>query len=144
VQKILRDRMRACLASTSQAVLTVSVDATVLALPVRYRADGLLQHCLVPRWSDIAYHAGLHPEGVPAVLSILLGASGRMRWLQCTGRARPVAEPDWSGLLPADFAPDLAADVYLVLQTEPQRIDLLDEHHGWGARETLEIDGGPW
>lgn len=110
------------------------------AIPVRYRTKNLELDCLVPRWADAAYYVEQSPDVLLVILSALpSGIDDRLCWLQYRGTAQPVATPDWSGLLPKGESLALAADLYLVFHLVPERIDLLDESQGWGARETLEI-----
>ena len=47
-----------------------------------------------------------------------------MRWLQYLGTACIVESTD---------------EQYTTIHIMPERIDLIDESHGWGARETLDI-----
>lgn len=138
---ILRERMRTYLSRNSVGVLSVSGTEGVSAMPVRYRTENLELDCLVPRWADIAYNVELHPGVLIVVLSVLLSPEDSLCWLQYKGNARPVANPDWEGLLPKGASETLARDMYQVLRVVPERIDLLDESRGWGARETLEIEG---
>ena len=137
---VLRERMRNFLSTNRVGVLTISGTEGTWAMPVRYRAENLELDCLVPRWADIAYHVELHPGVLIVILSVFLSPKDPLLWLQYKGNARPVTSPDWSGLLPQSASEALAKDMYLVLRIVPERIDLLDESRGWGARETLEID----
>jgi len=107
---------------------------------VRYRVENLELDCLVPRWADIAYNVESHPDVLIVVLTVLASSKDSLCWLEYKGKASSVASPHWSGLLPEDASEALAKDMYLVLRIIPERIDLLDESRGWGARETLEID----
>lgn len=67
------------------------------------------------------------------------GSEGGLRWLQYLGTAQPLDSPDWSELLPAATATPLLDDLYIVIRVTPERIDLIDESRGWGARETLDL-----
>ncbi|MEW6034863.1 MAG: hypothetical protein AB1603_08445 [Chloroflexota bacterium] len=138
---VLRERMRNFLSTNRVGVLTVSLLDGAWAMPVRYRAENLELYCLVPRWADIAYYVERHPRVLMVVLVVLTSHKAPLCWLQYKGNARPLANPDWSGLLPEGVSEGLAKDMYLVLRIAPERIDLLDESRGWGARETLEIEG---
>lgn len=85
-----------------------------LALPVRYHSRGVEVDCLVPLWTDVAYHL----EQDPRVLLIVQTCYARgLCWLQLQGTARPVVAPGWADLLPGQF----------------------DEGWGWGVRETLDM-----
>ena len=132
----LRERMTAYLAQHRVCVLSTAGAEDAWATPVRYRNHGLEVDCLLPRWADVAYH--LEQDGRVALVVQDTGAQG-LRWLRCLGAARPVEQPDW-GLLPAETPTTIPPDdLYLVIRVTPERIDLLDESRGWGARETLEL-----
>ncbi len=137
---VLRERMRNFLSTNGVGVLTISGTECTWAMPVRYRVENLELDCLVPRWADIAYHVEAHPGVLIVILSVFLSQKDPLLWLQYKGNARPVANPDWKDLLPKGASETLARDMYQVLRVVPERLDLLDESRGWGARETLEID----
>jgi hypothetical protein len=122
------------------AVLSVPATEGVSAMPVRYRVENLELDCLVPRWSDIAYNVELHPDVLMVVMTVLSSPEDQLCWLQYKGTARPIANPNWAYLLPKGVSQAFAGDMYLVLRVVPERIDLLGESCGWGARETLEIE----
>ncbi|MBI4285221.1 MAG: hypothetical protein HY670_04905 [Chloroflexi bacterium] len=137
----LRERMVAHLAMNRVGMLAVSGPEGMCAMPVRYQTKDLAIDCLVPRWADAAYYV----EETSKVLLVVPAAfpshkDARICWLQYRGKARLMTTPDWSGLLPSGESPALAADLYKVIHLVPERIDLLDESQGWGARETLELD----
>lgn len=137
----MRERMRAYLSANSVGVLSLSGQQGTWAMPVRYRAENLDVDCLVPRWADVAYHV----EQCRAVLLVIPcnfppSPQASLCWLQYMGNAWPVAKPNWGGLLPRMASEAPADDLFLVLRVIPERIDLIDESQGWGARETLEID----
>lgn len=136
----LRERMRTHLLRNNVGVLSVTGNEGVSAMPVRYRVQNLELDCLVPRWADIAYNVESHPDVLIVVLTEIPSPTDLLCWLQYKGKARPVASPDWNGILPEGVSAVLAKDMYLVLHVIPERIDLLDESRGWGSRETLEID----
>ena len=133
----LRERMTAYLAEHQVCILSTTGAEGAWAMPVRYRNHGLEVDCLLPRWSDAAYHLEQDPR---VMLVFLDAATNSLRWLQVLGTARPVENPDWTGLLPEGsptaIPPD---DLYLVVRVTPWRIDLLDESLGWGVRETLDL-----
>lgn len=137
---VLRERMRAYLSRSSVGVLTVLGPEGMSAMPVRYRAENLELDCLVPRWADIAYHVETGSEAWLVILAVLPSSAREpLCWLQYRGKARAVENPDWTDLLPAGACRALAADLYLVVRVAPERLDLMDESQGWGARETLEM-----
>lgn len=140
---ILREHMQTYLSQNSVGVLSVSGASGVSAMPVRYRVKNLELDCLVPRWADIAYHVETHPDVLMVVLTVLSSPKDPLCWLQYKGNARPVVSPDWSNVLPGGVSEALVNDMYLLLRVIPERLDLLDESRGWGARETLEIDDTP-
>lgn len=136
---ILRERMQTVLSTNRVGVLTLSASEGAWAMPVRYRVNNLDLDCLVPRWADIAYYVEPHPSVLMVVLIVLPSPDNPLCWLEYKGNARRVDSPDWSGLLPEGVPETLARDVYLVLHIVPERIDLIDEGQGWGARETLDV-----
>jgi len=132
----LRERMTAYLAQHRVCVLSTAGAEDAWATPVRYRNHGLEVDCLLPRWADVAYHL----EQDPRVMLVIPAPTSSLRWLQVLGTARPVENPNWMGLLPAETPTTIPPDdLYLVIRVTPERIDLLDESRGWGARETLEL-----
>jgi hypothetical protein len=182
----LRDQMAAYFSQHRVCVLSTAGSQGAWAMPVRYRNHGLELECLLPRWTDVAYHleqdprvmvvildtplsgVGFSPQGPdvhvraerakpyglkpgPAgdVLSLSKGASlsqpddlssgASLRWLQLQGTARPIAEPDWAGLLPWWRSTTPVGELYVVYHVTPERIDLFDESQGWGVRETLKL-----
>ncbi|MBI4322582.1 MAG: hypothetical protein HY675_29170 [Chloroflexi bacterium] len=135
-----RDRMMAYLTAHGIGVLSVSGGQEAWATPVRYRAEGLDVNCLVPRWADVAYHLEQNSGVLLVILhAALAGPQRPLCWLEYRGTARPIARPNWAGLLPDGTSEALAEDLYLVVNVSPKRIDLLDESRGWGVRETLEV-----
>ena len=138
----LRERVARHLAERSHGVLSGADGEGAWALPVRYRAatpDGLALTCLVPRWTDAAYHA---PRSKSALL--VVADDGAQRWLLCSGRVEPVTTPDWHGLLPQDArARELMGaspeDLYVALRLTATRVELVDERRGWGVRENLDL-----
>jgi len=131
----LRDQIAAYLAHHDVCVLSTAGLQGAWAMPVRYRNHGLEVDCLVPRWTDVAYHL----EQDPHVLLIVQGChASSLRWLQVQGTAQPVAAPDWAELLPGRTSTAPPDELYRVIRVTSERVDLFDESKGWGARETLE------
>jgi len=150
----LRDQIAAYLAHHDVCVLSTTGSQGAWAMPVRYRLlpgtfgnHGLEVECLVPRWTDVAYHLEQDPHVLlvvhdysPSMSPPQVGESeGGLRWLQVQGIARPVAAPDWAGLLPTWTSATTPDTLYLVVRVMPERVDLFDESCGWGARETVEL-----
>lgn len=143
MQDKLRDQIAAYLAHHDVCIISTAGAQGAWAMPVRYRPlpgtlgnHGLEVDCLVPRWADVAYHL----EQDHHVLLIVQGChASALHWLQVQGTARPVAAPDWAGLLPTWTSATPPDEVYLAVRVTPQRIELFDEGRGWGARETLEL-----
>ncbi|MFQ5854307.1 MAG: pyridoxamine 5'-phosphate oxidase family protein [Anaerolineae bacterium] len=140
----LRDRMTAFLSHHRVCVLSTAGAQGAWAMPVRYRNRGLEVDCLLPRWADVAYHVEQDPHVLlviqdPPSSPLVGGTRGGLCWLQYQGFARPVAAPDWEGLLPGWTASTSPDELYLVIRVTPERIDLFDESRGWGARETLKL-----
>ncbi len=141
--RVLRQRMQAHLSMNRIGVLTVAGPEGICAMPVRYRVENLELDCLVPRWADIVYHLERNPGATLIVVSTFPSpVDDRLSWLQYKGNGWPVAAPNWRGLLPDRASEAQAADLYAVIHLVPERIDLLDESKGWGARETLEMGDG--
>lgn len=140
----LRDRITAYLSEYRVCVISTNGTAGAWAMPVRYRNRALEVECLLPRWADAIYHLEQNPQVLLIIsdspLSPLSGGSGGgLRWLQYCGLAQPIAAPDWSALLPAGVSVVRPEEQYLAFCIRPERIDLIDEGRGWGARETLDL-----
>ena len=141
----LRDQIAAYLAHHDVCILSTAGSQGAWAMPVRYRSCGLEVECLMPRWTDVTHYVEQDPRvllvipGYPPSTPLAGGSEGGLRWLQIQGIARPVAAPDWAGLLPTWTSATPPDEVYLVVRVTPQRLDLFDEGRGWGARETLEL-----
>jgi hypothetical protein len=91
--------------------------------------------CLIPRWSDVAYHLTQDPS----VVMIVPGSfAAGLSWLQIRGTAQPVETPNWDRLLPRWVTTVQPDTLYLVVRVRPQRIDLVNEETGWGVQDTLE------
>jgi hypothetical protein len=100
-------------------VISTSGSLGAWAVSAQYHNSGLELNCRLPRWSDTLFHI----EQEPRVMAIIQD-SNPLRWLQYLGTARI-----------ADSADDRYATIHIV----PERIDLIDETRGWGARETLDL-----
>lgn len=126
----LRDQLTAFLSQHQTGVLSALTASPVgaWAVPVLYRASGLQVECLVPRWSEVAFYL---EENSRVVLTVAGDGPGQpRRWLTYQGSARPLET--------TTLEPQLDRQYRAVL-LQPERLDLVDERRGWGARETLEI-----
>lgn len=103
------------------------------ALPVQFTLEGLDALCLLPRWSELAYALAGSDR---VVLVVLAAPESERRWVRYRGTASLVAPADWPARSPAVPAPD---DRFHLIRIRPERIDLIDEERGWGARETLDL-----
>lgn len=92
--------------------------------------------CLLPRWSDATYDI---EQGSRVSLVIHATNSGALCWLQVYGATLTLDAPTWSELLPDAPRQARREELYLVVRVTPQRLELVDESRGWGARETLDI-----
>lgn len=131
----LEERVSRFLAAHQTCVIATGGVDGVAALAVPYRAHGLEVECVLPLMAEAAYRLELEPR---LVLVIPPQAGADPVWLQGHGTGEPVESPDWAALLrrlPVHVAP---ADLYRVVRVRFQRVDLIDEGRGWGARETLE------
>ena len=118
----LRGRIAAFLSQNTVCVISTSGCFGAWAVSAQYQNRGLELDCLLPRWSDALYHLEQDPH---ALVIVLDEHSGHSRWLQYRGIAKVNA---------------LSADErYVALHIAPERIDLIDESRGWGARETLDF-----
>lgn len=132
----LRERMIAHLSAYRTCVLASATTDGASMIPVRYRNLRLEVECLLPRWSDVAYYV----ERDPRVSLVIHATDSRaLRWLQLQGTARAVDTPLWHDLLPEATNQTRLEELYLVVRVTPQRLELVDESRGWGARETLDL-----
>ncbi len=118
----LRDRITYYLTQNQVCIVSTSGTLGAWAIPARYESRGLEIDCLLPAWSDPIYHLEQDPHALVIVLDT---QSGPCHWLQYRGIAR--------------LDPCPAGDRYVAVHVTPERLDLIDERRGWGARETLEL-----
>ncbi len=135
----LRDQIALYLSKHQVCVISTTGPEGARAIPTRYRNHGLGVDCLLPRWTDVAYHL----EQDPRVALVIQDASTPDLWLRYLGTAQVVENPDWT-----EWTWDkelfthtsrFTSNLYLVARITPRQIDLLDESRGWGTRETLEF-----
>lgn len=132
----LRDRIAAYLLRHCVCVISTGGTTGAWAMPVWYRSRALEVECLLPRWADAAYHLEQNPQALLVIHE--LQAAG-LRWLEYRGIARRIDSPDWAGLLPEGMPLVRPEERYVAFRIKPERIDLIDESQGWGARETLDL-----
>ncbi len=118
----LRDRIIRYLSEHQTCVVSTSGVLGAWAVFARYQSHGLEIECRIPAWSDAVYHLERDPHALVIVPDADSSAS---RWLQYRG----VAHLNLSR----------AGDRYVAVDITPERVDLIDEQHSWGARETLEL-----
>lgn len=129
----LRERITEYLSEHDVCVVSTSGMVGVWAMPALCANRELIVECLLPGWADISYHI----EQDPRVLLVIYDSS--VRWMQYWGTARLMPAPEWGGL-PSAAAPGMRLDDrFVAIRVMPQRIDLVDESQGWGARETLDF-----
>jgi len=115
----LRNRVISYLSQNRVCVIATSGSFGAWAVSAQYDNSGLELNCRLPRWSDTLFHI----EQEPQVMAIIQDANPQ-RWMQYLGTAR---------------ISDSTDDRYTTIHIMPERIDLIDEDRGWGARETLDI-----
>lgn len=117
----LRDRIVSILSQNNVCVIATRGAFGSWAIPVQYENQVLELNCRLPRWSDAVFHI----EQEPHVVAIIMHAqTAPLCWLQYRGLARIADSTD---------------DRYMVIHIEPERIDLIDESHGRGTGEALDL-----
>ncbi len=131
----LRDRITAFIAQHPISVISTRGAAGAWVAPAWQYSQGLDLVCLLPRWSDALYYL----EQDPHVMVIILDPQSKaLRWLQYSGGAYVIQPHDFEQFLPQGLPNIQVDDRYVAVRITAERIDLIDENHGWGARETLE------
>lgn len=132
----LRDRITEFISQHRISVISTRGSSGEWAIPTWHHPLGLEMVCLLPRWSDVLYHL----EQDPRVMLIILDTQCEaLCWLQYRGTARIVDAPDWERILPEEESNKQPDDRYVAIRITPERIDIIDESRGWGARETLDV-----
>lgn len=129
---MLRQRMAAYLRNHQVGVLSVA-NAVQGALPVRYHSDTLTVYCLIARWTDILPVL----EQDSRVELVIAQHDSDAYWMQYRATAHVLDTPNFQPFAAKTIA--ASAFHYVVVELTPQRIDLIDQRKGWGARETLEL-----
>ena len=132
----LRERITAFLSEHQVCILSTAGSSGAWAMPVRYLNQGLEVECLLPCWADVTYHLELDPR---VMLVIQSSKADHLCWMQYWGTGRTVISPTFSELLPEALSSTQPDQLFVVTHVIPDRIDLVDESRGWGARETLEL-----
>ncbi len=132
----LRDRISAFTSQHQVCVISTSGGTGAWAAPAWLYNHRLELVCLLPRWSDVLYHL----EQDPHVMVIIQDTQSKaLRWLQYRGRGQVAQPGDLEQALP-DGRPNMwIDDRYVAIRITADQIDLIDENHGWGARETLDL-----
>jgi hypothetical protein len=105
-------------------------------VPAWHYSHGLEIVCVLPRWSDALYFL----EQDPRVMVIIPDTQSKaLRWLQYSGSAYVIQPPYAERILPQGSLNMQIDDGYAAIRITAERIDLIDENRGWGARETLEL-----
>ena len=132
----LRDRITAFIAQHPVCVVSTRGGAGAWVAPAWHFSDGLEMVCLLPRWSDALYYL----EQDPRVMVIILDPQSKaLRWLQYSGRAHVTQPLETVQILPQE-PPDMPIDDrHVAIRITAERIDLIDENRGWGARETIDL-----
>jgi hypothetical protein len=132
----LRDRITAFIVQHQICVISTKGVTGAWVAPAWLYGSGLEIVCLLPRWSDALYYL----EQDPHVMVIILDTQSKaLRWLQYSGNAQLVHWQDVEQILPQAPSCFQADDRYVVVRISAERIDLIDENRGWGARETLDL-----
>ncbi len=132
----LRDRITAFTSQHQSCVISTNGGSGAWAAPAWLYSLGLELVCLLPRWSDVLYHL----EQDPHVMVIIQDSQSKaLRWLQYLGRAQLVQPGDLEQVLPAGRLNMCADERYVAVRVTAEQINLIDENHGWGARETLDL-----
>ncbi len=132
----LRDRISAFTSQHQICVISTTGVSGAWAAPAWIYNHGIELVCLLPRWSDVLYHL----EQDPQVMVIIQDSQSRaLRWLQYIGRAQVIG-PEELEQVSTNRRLNMRADErYVAISIVAEHIDLIDENHGWGARETLDL-----
>lgn len=117
----LRDRVISYLSQNHVCVIATSGSFGAWQVTAPYKNNELELNCHLPRWSDVIYHIEQESHVMVIIMEPCPNSSS---WLQYRGVARVTDSMD---------------DRYVSVNITPERIDLIEESRGWGARETLEL-----
>ncbi len=117
----LRDRISQFISQNRYCVISAMGSTGEWAIPAEYESHGLEITCHLPRWSDVLFYIEQEPS-VNVIIQDL--QADHLRWIQVRGSARRGESTQES--------------YSILVQVEPERIDLLNEACGWIERETLD------
>jgi len=117
----LRGRLFSYLSQNHVCVIVANGLPRAWVVAAQYENDGLELNCRLPRWSDAAFYLEQEPHGMAIIQDV---RSAFPRWMQYRG---------------ITCTANVMDDRYVFIHITPERIDLIDEGCGWGARETLDI-----
>lgn len=117
----LRDRLITYLSRNRVCVITTNGSGGAWAVAAQYENDGLELNCRLPRWCDAIYNLELDPR---TIVIIVDEQPDQIRWMEYRGIAHIVDSLDQR---------------YIAVRITPERVDLIDERSGWGARESLDV-----
>jgi hypothetical protein len=133
----LRNQITAELAEGSVAVLSPESGVGPRAVPVRYRANGFVLDCLLPRWVETATWLEQDPAGV-SLITLPVG-NPNLRWLEVQGSAHALNRMDWAETLPRHSRVVAPEELYQLIRIRPRRIHCFDEAAGWGVQATIDL-----
>lgn len=125
------------LASGSVAVLCPEAGTSSRVVPVRYRADGFVLDCLLPRWVETACWLEQDPAQV-SLITLPVG-NPNLRWLEVQGSAHALQPMNWAQTLPQHSRVVAPEELYQLIRIRPRRIHRFDEAVGWGVQATIDL-----
>jgi hypothetical protein len=117
----LRDRITSYLSGNRVCVITTNGSLGAWAIPAQYENIGLELTCFLPRWADAIYHLEQDPR---AIVIVMGEQTAPLHWLEVRGVTQ---------------IENLSDHRYFAVRIIPERVDLIDQSRGWGARETLDV-----
>ncbi len=132
----LRDRISVFTSQHQFCVISTSGGSGAWAAPAWLYSRGLELVCLLPRWSDVLYHL---EQDSHVIVIIQDSQSEALRWLQYLGQAQVVQPGELAQVLPTRRLDMWTNERYVAVRITAEQINLIDENHGWGARETLDL-----
>jgi hypothetical protein len=133
----LRIQITAELAEGRVALLCPASGISPRAVPVRYRANGFVLDCLLPRWVEMGTWLEQAPAGV-SLITLPVG-NPNLRWLEVQGSAHALQRMDWGESLPRHSRVVAPEELYQLIRIWPRRIHRFDEAAGWGVQATIDL-----